>query len=59
MTFRVVNLSTGEIRAELEDLKQALAHCDQLAQEGGYRESWGVVKLVTIYETKPERQEQT
>lgn len=59
MTFRVVNLSSGEIRAELANVKQALTRCDELAKKGGYKDIWGVVKLVTLYETKLGQREDT
>ena len=59
MTFRVINFSTEEIRAELGEVKDALAVCDAMAKEGGYTEIWSVVQMVTVYETKLGQPEQT
>ncbi|WP_439372968.1 hypothetical protein [Bradyrhizobium sp. DASA03120] len=51
MTFRVINLTTGEIVAELHQADQALQLADILAADCKYREQFAVVELVTIYET--------
>jgi hypothetical protein len=51
-SYRVVNFSTGEIRAELHDLELAKQLADQLASESQHREAWGVIELVTVYETQ-------
>jgi hypothetical protein len=47
----VVNLTTGEIRAELHSASHARDMADKLAEEGEFREQFAVVELVTIYET--------
>ncbi|MBR0941035.1 hypothetical protein [Bradyrhizobium liaoningense] len=55
MTFRVINLTTGEIVAELHRADHAMQLADALAAEHRYEEQFAVVELVTIYET-PMRQ---
>jgi hypothetical protein len=52
MTYRVVNVTTGAIRAELQSFDQARELADQLANDAGYREVYAVVELVTRYETQ-------
>lgn len=51
MNFHVRNLSTNELIAELHDRELAIGLAHQLAMDRGYRERFGVVELVTIYET--------
>ena len=51
MTYRVINLSTGEIVSELDDFEEAKELADQLAANGMNLEQWAVVELVTVYET--------
>ncbi|MCP3472311.1 hypothetical protein NLM33_18510 [Bradyrhizobium sp. CCGUVB1N3] len=51
MTFRVINLTKGEIVAELHRADQAMQLADALAADCLYREQFAVVELVTIYET--------
>jgi hypothetical protein len=51
-SYRVVNFSTGEIRAELHDLELAKQLADQLANDGPPGQVWGVIELVTVYETQ-------
>ncbi|MFH0301402.1 hypothetical protein AAFX91_30125 [Bradyrhizobium sp. 31Argb] len=51
MTYRVINLSTGEIEAELSDFGIAKRLADKIANDVGHREVIGVVELVTRYET--------
>ncbi|WP_156527800.1 hypothetical protein [Bradyrhizobium stylosanthis] len=58
MTFRVINLTRGEIVAELHGAVQAKQLADTLAADHQYREQFAVVELVTIYET-PLNQERT
>jgi hypothetical protein len=52
MTFRVINLDTGEIAAELGDYEVAVKLADKLAEDCEHRETWAVVELVTRYQTK-------
>jgi hypothetical protein len=52
MTYRVVNFTTQEIRAELSDVKDAVAMADMLAADCNHQEDYGVVKLITIYQTR-------
>ena len=51
-TYRVVNFTTGEIIAEVHDLTLATQLADQLASDGQHRELWGVIELVTVYQTQ-------
>ena len=51
MTFRVINLTRGEIVAELHKAVHATELADALAADCQYREQFAVVELVTIYET--------
>ncbi|MHC2399165.1 aminoglycoside phosphotransferase (APT) family kinase protein [Bradyrhizobium barranii subsp. barranii] len=51
MTFRVVNLTTGEILAELHRADHAVQLADTLAAEQRYEAQFAVVQLVTVYET--------
>ncbi len=51
MTFRVINLTRGEVVAELHRADQALQLADILAADCKYREQFAVVELVTLYET--------
>ncbi|MGY8677301.1 hypothetical protein Q2941_05720 [Bradyrhizobium sp. UFLA05-153] len=51
MTFRVINLTKGEIVAELHKADQAMQLADTLAADCQYQEQFAVVALVTIYET--------
>jgi hypothetical protein len=52
MTYRVVNVTTEEIRAELHSFDQARELADQLANDAAYRKVYAVVELVTRYETE-------
>jgi hypothetical protein len=52
MTYRVVNVTTGEMRAELHSFDQARELADQLANDAAYRDVYAVVELVTRYETE-------
>jgi hypothetical protein len=53
MTFRVVNVSTGEIVAEFgpQQFDFAAQLADKLAEDVQHREQIVVVQLVTVYET--------
>jgi hypothetical protein len=51
MTFRVINLTRGEIVAELYIELRARQLADALAADHQYKEQFAVVELVTIYET--------
>lgn len=51
MTFRVINLTTGEIVAELHRADHAMQLADALAADHRYEEQFAVVEQVTIYET--------
>lgn len=51
MTYRVINLTTGEIVAELADLDLAKEFADKLAAGEDYASTWAVVELVTRHET--------
>ncbi|MBR0879154.1 hypothetical protein ACVMGC_004817 [Bradyrhizobium barranii subsp. barranii] len=54
MTFRVINLTTGEIVAELgrSQFDIAVQLADKLAADVDHREVLGVIEMVTRYETK-------
>lgn len=54
MTFRVINLMTGEIVAELgrSQFDIAVQLADKLAADVDHREVLGVIEMVTRYETK-------
>ena len=51
MTYRVVNLTTGEIVAELHQQYFARQLADKLAADANHREQLAVIEMVTIYET--------
>lgn len=51
MTYRVINLSTGEIAAELADYAMARELAEQLADNDNHTEQWAVIELVTRFET--------
>ena len=51
MIFRVINMTRGEIVAELHRADQATQLADALAADCQYQEQFAVVELVTIYET--------
>jgi hypothetical protein len=52
MTYRVANLSTGEIFAELGDFDLAVKLADRYAADDQHRHVWAVIELCTRYETK-------
>lgn len=54
MTFRVINLMTGEIVAELgrSQFDIAVQLADKLAADVDHREVLGVIEMVTRCETK-------
>ena len=54
MACRVINLTIGEIIAEVHTEPLARQLADRLAEEAQHREQFAVVELVTIYETQLE-----
>jgi hypothetical protein len=55
MTYRVINVATGEVVAVLGDLSIAMKFADRLAGESNFREQWAVTVTTTVYETPTER----
>jgi hypothetical protein len=51
MAYRVINQTTGELRAELSDRLLAITYADQLASGTNFKEKFVVVESVIIYET--------
>jgi hypothetical protein len=54
MRYRVVNATTGEVRAEFNGIDQfnlAMKLADDLAEDAGYQEQFIVIQSVTVYET--------
>jgi hypothetical protein len=54
MTYRVLNVKTGEIVAEFNGVSQfeyAMRLADDLAQDAKHREQFVVTQTVTVYET--------
>lgn len=51
MAYRVINLTRGEIVAELDQRYLAIQMADRLAEDDDHQSIFGVVELVTIYET--------
>jgi hypothetical protein len=58
-TYRVCNLTRGEIRAELHEFEQAKQLADQLAANEGHKDVWAVVTMLTVYETRITKGETT
>jgi hypothetical protein len=56
MTYRVINLTTGEIEAELGDFEMAKQMAENLADGDEHKQAWCVVEMVTRYctDVRPE-----
>jgi len=51
MNYRVMNLTTRELVAVLDEREIAISIAHQLASDHGMRERFGVIELTMIYET--------
>jgi aspartyl-tRNA synthetase len=51
MTYRVIDLTTQELIAELHERELAIAFARQLAADHDFSERFGVVEVVLVYET--------
>ena len=51
MIFRIINLTSSELIAELHERELAFGLAHQLAMDHDYKERFGVIELTLVYET--------